>query len=360
MPKETEESKKDQSEEQLENEEFSNENMFNFDELEDKKIQEEEEDIKEFVNSGTIDEENKEEEEKNNEENDKFNFENNEKDNEEEKLDLEAFNKKFSTSYKSEQELKNHFKEKDNEKETSKEEEQLGEANSQIEILSPFLELDSSGTEHKIDDEGLMRSQFESIAMQENKDLNNEEIQIEIEEKIQELKDSGKLYKKASLLRGQIQNLVTNYNSTKTSIETKRTKAIEATDKQTKENLQNELIKFHSAKNFYGIDLDKKTISEVYQKVSSGEFLNNLKSDNKAIAELALMAAYKEQIFKKSTGLTYSEGIKAVVDEFKSINKGKDDQIANAQKRGSSGSSEGIKGLIADILYEKPKKEIKK
>lgn len=370
MIKETEENQ----EENQEANEFSNENMFDFDALEERQEKENDEDIEDFKffssspkNEDDENEENENEENEGNEDDDEknkddFDFNENEEESKDDKdkneddedLDLKAFNEKFSTSFKDNQELKEFLKGKDKNEEDKSDDKTLEEANNQIAILSPYLELNESGTDHKIDDEGLMRSQFESIAMQENKDLNNEDVQIEIEEKIQDLKDSGKLYKSANLLRNQLKTVVENYTKSKTSIETKREDAKKASEKETKENLQNEFINLHSSKNFYGVELDKELISKTYKDVVSGKFLENLKNNNKAIAELALMAATKEKIFKKSTGLTYSDGLKAITDEFKSASE-KDSPISEAQKRGTAASKKGTEGLIADILYNKPK-----
>ena len=361
MTNETEE-KKEEGTKGLES--FDENNMFNTFELDNEQEEEAAEALEGFTDfSGTPkteeegeDEDDKDEESEEEEtDKDDINFED-EKLSEEEKIDLEAFNKKFSQSFKSEQELQEFLKGKTQEEEADKDDQILLEASNQLSILEPYLELDASGIDHKIDDEKLMRSQFETIAVKEGKDLNNEDVQIDIEEKIQELHDSGKFYKQANLLRNNITKAVDGYTKIKETITDKRATVKLEQEKLSKEKLQNEFVGLHSQGNFYGIDIDKKTIAEVYRNVASGKFIENLKTDNKAIAELALMAAYKEKIFKKSTGLTYNEGMKAILDEFKS--KGtKESLIAKAQKRGSAGSTEGSKGLIDSILYEAPKEK---
>jgi ribosome-associated toxin RatA of RatAB toxin-antitoxin module len=279
---------------------------------------------------------NEEEQEEEEEQDDQFNFEGA---TEEEKIDLEAFNKKFDKDFKTEEELKNFMSGKENADDAVKEDDLLDKANAQIEMLEPILPLGN---------EDLMRKQFESIAMGDGKNLNDEDVQISIEEDIQDLKDKRVLDINADHLRSQLKELVAQSKTTRDGIIGKREEKRLADEKVTKEQLQNEFVKLHGAKSFYGIDIDKKTIADVYRKVSSGKFIEELQSDKQAIAELALMHEYKDKIFSKASGLTYSDGLKAVVDEFKS--KPKPNRIAEAQTKGSTGSTGGSNKLIEGLL----------
>jgi hypothetical protein len=273
---------------------------------------------------------------------------------EEEKLDLESFNKKFNQNFQSEKEMQDFFKKEDVEKESSDDDAALSNAENQLSILSPLLEVDAQGR-NVIDDETLLQKQFESVAMQDGKDLNDEQVQYDIQEQLEDLRSKGVVNLQADALRTKLQNIVSGATESKKSILDKRETVKLEGEKISKEKLQNEFVGLYNQESFFGVALDKKKVGEVYQKVISGEFIKNLQSDNKAMAELALMAANKEIIFKKSSGLTYSDGLKAIVDEFKS--QPKDNAIARAQTRGSSGSAEGSKGLIADLLYEAPKEK---
>jgi hypothetical protein len=346
---------------------FDEENMFNTDTFDDDREDQEDDDLNEFpdfsappkdevedvVEDTTVDNtENAEEEDE--DDPDKINFDAQAESKDEAEIDLEAFNKKFNQSFKDQNELQEFMKEKKAGEDKSQEDQILSEAENQLSLLEPYLEMDSSGLEHKISDEDLMKAQFETIALQEKKDLNNEDVQLEIEEKLEELHDSGKFYKKANILRNNIQKTVDEYNKSKTTISEKRTAEMQAQEKASQGELQNEFVKFYSGKKFYGVDINKNTITDAYKKVTSGKFLEDLKTDKNAMAELALIATLKEEIFKKATGLTYSEGIKAVMDEYKSKDKGS--RIAKAQKRGSMASAGGHKGLIDELLGSAPKK----
>lgn len=333
-----------------ETEKFKEENMFNMESFEKEDQEDQEEVLEDYPDFGNNKKEESEESEKDvkeeleeeaqESENNDINFEGS---TEEEKIDLKIFNKKFNKDFQSEEELKTFLDGKDVEEEANTDDELLDKATSQIEMLEPILPMN---------DEDLMRKQFETIAINDNKNLNDEDVKIDIEEQIQELKDSKILDIKANLLRNQLQEMYNDSKKSKDSIINKRETLRLSEEKITKEKLQNEFVKLDSAKNFYGVDLDRKTIAEVYRKVASGKFIEELKSDKQAIAELALMSAYKEKIFTKASGLTYSDGLKAVLDNFKS--KPKTDTVAKAQ-RGSTDSTESSNELIEGLLYEAPK-----
>lgn len=296
--------------------------------------------------SNENDEENQEEDDGKEDEN----FLNNEKEEDEEnqednEIDLEKFNKKLETDFKTIEELKSFLK-KENSSE-NKEEKELEEINKQLEIYEPLI---------KLDDETLMRRQFESVALQEGKDLNDEDVNFEIEEQIQELKETKTLNLYAKNLREELKNKVINPSiEKKNKIEEAKERRIQEEKKKEEEEIQNNLIDIYKSKQFFGIDIDKEKVKEVYKNVSSGKFLDLISNDKKALSELAMMWFNRDQISKKASGKSYSDGIKSVLDEFSS--KKEKDTIARAQQKGSSGGSSKSKGLINDLLFSKKEKE---
>jgi hypothetical protein len=349
---------KEALEEEQGNAAFNEKDMFDISNHQDDEEEENQNRINEFLDEeekiDTKEEELDEEEEGKNpleEEVDDFNFDGSKKEKEEAELDLELFNKKFDQKFKTEQEMKDFFKGEDAKEELDTDDKSLSDSENQLNLLSPLLELNDKG-KYVFDDEALLTKQFESIALQNGKDLNDEDVQYEIQEKLEDIRSKGVVNLQADSLRDKMLSIVNNATKNKETILGKRETIKLEGEKISKEKLQNEFVEFAGAESFYGVTLDKKKVGEIYQKVISGEFIKNLQSDNKAMAELALMAANKEIIFKKSSGLTYSDGLKAVVDEYKS--KPKESSVAGAQKRGSSGSAEGSKGLIEDLLYEAP------
>lgn len=274
---------------------------------------------------------------------DEFNFENKQKneDDDEDDIDLKAFNKKFNQSFKDEEELKSFLNEKEEKEQADKDKEIYEDAVSKIETVSPLL---------KLSDYDLMKRSIQHQFMKDGKDLTNDEIQIEIEEEVQSLVDNKIIDIKAESIRSALQKLVDDATGTKDKIDTAREEAQTAKEKAEREELQNKFVELHGVKNFYGVKLDRKLIEETYRDVVSDKFIKELQADKGAIAELALMSRLKEQIFKKASGLTYSDGLKAVLDEFKT--KVEKDPVANAQKRGGTGSpANSGDDLIESILY---------
>lgn len=337
---------------------FSEENMYNVDTFE-KETEEEDAAIEDFIDYSQppavekteeiekpevkVDADGKKIEET---EDDDFKFEDSEKATEEQKIDLEIFNKKFNKDFKSQKELDDFMNVKQEKEESNEDEKLLETATNQIELLEPTLALNN---------EDLMRRQFETIAIQDKKDINNEDVKIEIEEQIQDLNDKGVLNIQADHLRGQIKNIYDKSVNDKSSIETKRTEKALEDKKVDNKKLQDEFVKLHGVEDFFGVEVDKKTVGDAYKKVTSGEFIKSLQADKAAMAELALIAEIRDKIYSKATGKTYSDGIKAVLEDYKS--KGKDDVVAKAQKRGSVSSGEGSNKLVNGLLYEAPTKE---
>lgn len=255
------------------------------------------------------------------------------------KLDFEQFNKKFNTNFKDEAELRAALNKKDDDNSQVTEQEDYDKAVTQIQALTPLLEMD---------DKELMRRKIEWEYSQAKKNVKDPEIQVDIESDLQEMIDAQLLDVKATLFRNQMQTALTNATSVKNGIDSKRATAKAEAEKAEREELQNHLVNLYNAKNFFGVEVDQKTIKEVYKEITSNDFIEKLTSDKGTIAELALMSKLKEQIFKKASGLTYNDGLKAVLDEFKI--KKKKDGINVAQKRGTQGSPDSSLNMIDEIV----------
>lgn len=339
---------------------FEPENMFNSESFINSQEEEEIEDIEDF--DGVVKTIEKEEEatkeEINEEEIDnesKINFEEEVKNDDE--IDIEKFNKQFNTNFKKQEDLKDFINSKEKEKETNEEDKKLEEADNTISFIEPFLKTNAQG-DYLVNDETLMRKQFEAIALQKGKDLNNSDVIDQIETELADLINSGVLkYEARELRRTLDSNLKEAKQSKSTIVETRQNREKEEI-KSFNESVQKEFLAFHANENFYGVKPSKEKILEAYRNVASGKFLKELGNNRKLIAELALIDVFKEEIFKKSTGLTYNDGMKAIIDEFKSGNK--KNPIVSAQKRGTLGDKDkSQKGLIDSVLYTKPVEEKK-
>jgi hypothetical protein len=335
--------------------------MFDF---QDETEEQEEQDLSEFEGIGNIsaapEEQASEEEGEEGEEDDEIDFSDpTEKGEEEEEaedddIDLEAFNKKMDTDFKTKEELKSFMKgEAAKDDLTDEDTKEYEKAKNTIDLYDPIVNLD---------DESLMREEFKAIeinkARNEGRTLspNDEDMLYEVEEKIQELKDSNVLDLKADKLRETLRDKFLNPAKQKVEgYDKKQEELKEAQRKSDDEKIQNKLADIYKNKNFYGITPEKERIAKAYKKVSSGKFIQELESNKEYQAELAAVAEYLSEIGKKAGGPTHSDGIKSVLDDYKSKkSKNGDGTFANAQKRGTSGGNDGARGLLADLLYEAP------
>lgn len=257
------------------------------------------------------------------------------------KIDLEDLNKKLNTDFKTEEELKNFMKGKEAEETADKDTLALESAKSDLDYYVPLLSLSN---------EDLMTRQYESMAVQQKKDLNDEDVQFEIEEKVQKLLDSNTLDLYATNLRKEIQSKkVDPANAIQSSITARKEQEALDFAKTEKEALQNAFAKVYNNQNFFGVKISKEDIAQEYKKVQSGEFMKELQSDKEAVAELALFRRFKETIFGKATGMKYEDGVKAMLDEFKN-NVDQKPIPGTSGKRGASAGKFGSQNqLIADI-----------
>lgn len=349
MSNNTENKKNDEIEGNHQNENEVNENeIFNVDFEAEANL--EEDDWLESLESNTVEDEddlnsgleensnNENEEDDSNE--DELDLDSNDSDsNEEDDFNLEAFNKKLGKDFKTEKELIDFLKEKDSEEEVVDDEKIIEDSNAAIDYYSPLLQLN---------DKELMHKQGEAKATANGKDINDPDVQEEIEDEVQGMIDSYDLSVKASALRENLKGLVKKAETEKNNIELKKEKTKNELIVKEKEELQNSFANIHSKKTFFGIDTDKETITRAYKKAHSGKFLEELKADKSKLAEAAMLMEMKEKIHKKSSGLSYSDGIAAALEQYES-SKG-NESIIKAQRSGSSGSSSNSKDLVNDFI----------
>jgi hypothetical protein len=271
---------------------------------------------------------------------DDLNFEEEEEsDDDEPDLDLKAFNKKLGKNFQTEKELRDFMNAKDKEVETDTDEKILNDSQASLDYYKPLVQMN---------DEDLMRAQFEAVAIQEKKDLNDDDVRYNIEEQIQDLKDSRVLDVKATMLRDKLNNFIQEAEGKVNKINAKKEALIEQQKTEKKESLQNAFVKISKNEKFFGVNLDKKTLTGIYRKVNNGDFLKELETNDELLAEAATLMEMKKEIFKKSSGLSYSDGLKAALEEYDSKKENK--SHAKAQKNGTSGSSQSSKELISGFV----------
>lgn len=264
-------------------------------------------------------------------------------------IDLEAFNKKMDTDFKTKEDLKDFLKGKTGEDTQETEVKSYEKAKNNIDLYEPIVNLD---------DESLMREEFKAQeitrARKAGEEVDLESINYTVEQKVQDLIDSNVLDLRADKLRKILnEKFINPAKETITAYDKKQEDARIAQEKSDDEKIQNKLAEIYKNKNFYGITPEKDRIAKAYKKVSSGKFIQELQSNKEFQAEVATVVEYLSEIGKKAGGPTHSDGVRSVLEDFESKQKKNGDgAFANAQKRGTAGGGDGTRGLLADILYE--------
>ncbi len=331
-------------------ESFSASNMFDSESFINAQEESEELDLREFdgVEVNQDQEETNQQENTTNNENQpsdsNLNFDNKSEEKTKE-FDLDRFNENFGTKFTKQEELKEFLQDKEQKTQETADKDLYETSENQIKLLEPTVNLP---------DEDLMRKQYESIATQNGQDINDNFVMADINEKIEELKDKGTLGLEARDLRRSLDDIIDKAKNNIKSIDDKKQKFEQQKQENSKKELQKEFAKIYSSDKFYGIDLNKETVEKAYRDAVSGKTIEQLSSNKQDLAEFALFSYFKEEIFKKATGKTYSDGIKSVLNEFET----KKTDLAMAQKRGTSATgADTQRGLIDSVLYTKPKGE---
>ena len=274
---------------------------------------------------------------------DQLNFDDAPEEGDDEDLDfnVEEFNAKMKTNFKTAKEIRESLNKQDENK-APEEDDILREAEEQISTFESYIALD---------DYDLMEKQFTAIAAGQGKDLNNEDVKLDIQDQLSQLADSGKLELEAFKLKQKMKDDFLNpAKIKKTEIETKRAKEKALRETEEKEAVKNTLSEIFASNEFYGVDLDAKLINETYKDINSGKFEKDILSNKKDLVELALMWKTKNTIFEKASGLTYSDGLKSVLENYKS-KKNSTDKVVNAQRVASSrGKKSTDEGLVSTLL----------
>lgn len=332
-------------------ESFNPSNMFDSESFINAQEESEELDLKEFdgvqvqENIAENSQENNQSNESNSDEtNNDLDF-NNDSKTETKEFDLERFNENFGTKFTKQEELKEFLQDKEQKTAEDTNKELYETSENQIKLLEPTVNLP---------DEDLMRKQYESIATQNGQDINDNFVMADINEKIEELKDKGTLGLEARDLRRSLDDIIDKAKNNIKSIDDKKQKFEQEQQENSKKELQKEFAKIYGSEKFYGVDLNKETVEKAYRDAVSGKTIEELSGNKQNLAEFALFSYFKEEIFKKATGKTYSDGIKSVLSEFET----KKADLAMAQKRGTSATgADTQRGLIDSVLYTKPTKE---
>lgn len=243
-------------------------------------------------------------------------------------LDLEDFNKKLGTDFKSADDLKRALKKEDTVDEKAQEQRTFQQNQGNIDRFNGYL---------KLDDRELVRLDITAAFVQEKKDVNDPEIIQQIDEKLDALEDLNDIKSRANLIRTNLQSAVNKYNSENSSLQGKWDAETQKIADNNREQLQNALAGIKQKGEFFGVAVDNDTLKRVYRDITSGRLFDKINSDQGIIAELGLFLEFREQISKNSGGPTYSDGVKAVINQLPG---GQQSQRQFTQAKGGTGNND--------------------
>lgn len=245
-----------------------------------------------------------------------------------EDVDLAKMNKLFSKEFKSQKEFADFANAKKAGEDTTIEDDLFEKATDSIAVYDRYLGMN---------DQALVRENLKQLAVNDGKDVNDEFVAQEIEEEIQVMEDSRTLALNAKSVRTDLENAKKLSQADIQGIEAKRTERKEAATKSRNEILEGAVVEFWGKENFYGVKLDKQSVYDTLEDVKTGKFIEDLQKDPKALVEIALLTRNRKHVYQKSTGLSYSDGIKAMTKEL-GDNSGRGGIIPNGSRNANGGA----------------------
>lgn len=244
--------------------------------------------------------------------------------------ELEAFNKKLGTDFKSVDDLKKSFVAKETETEQQKEAAEYKTLSNRVELFDRYIGMDN---------ESLIREQLLSEASNSKKDIEDPDVLEEIEEKIEGLKDLKTLDSMADTLRSNLKNQKEKTEGAIQKIDDKRTLSENQIAKKNTEDLQNAFSDIFSQKEFLGITVTKKDIQDAYESVRTNKFFDSVNGNQEMIAQFAMFVKYRDQLSKLSNKPTHSDKLKGEFNLLSGNDSKQRRSITQAKGSASSGSS---------------------
>jgi hypothetical protein len=251
--------------------------------------------------------------------------------------ELESLNKKLGTNFKSVDELKNSFKKDEEKKEKESEEVEYKALTTKVNQFEKFI---------KMDNEDLVRQQLISQALNDKKDINSKDVNDEIDEKIEGLKDLGQLDVMADNLRTSLSALQKEAKSSIDKIDERKLQEQQKEAKANVESLQNAFVEILEKQEFMGVTVTKETINEVYKKVRSNNFFESVNKDQGMIAKLALFVHLEGEISKRAGQPTQSDSTKKAFDLLSGKGDKKARSVASARSSQSKGDMDNLLNFV--------------
>lgn len=252
--------------------------------------------------------------------------------------ELERLNKALETDYKSIEDLKKALRGEepaptaDQEALTAQEKEIFEKNNDVINYFAKQKEKPA---------EELVFEHLKSIHKKKNNDQFSEDDEEELNDKISIMDTNGTLDLYADNLRTKIDNAVDKLTRQNSEIQNKQQEFVDKKNIAFKNTLQDSFVDIASKDSFYGVKVEKDDIKETYNDIITGKFYKDVENNPKLIVELAMFKKYKDIIQSKTSGPSYSDGVKDIVSEI----RGKKDDVRTTQARSGVRNNTQLNGL---------------
>ena len=198
-----------------------------------------------------------------------------------------------------------------------------------------------------MDNESLIRSQLMSEAQAKKLDINDPEVIESVEEKLEGLRDLEQLDSMAETLRANLIAQKDKVETQVTAIDQKREASEKAIMAKNREDLEVALSNIFVNKTFYGADVKKEDVLEVFKDITTGKFHDRVNNNQEMIAQFAMFVKFKDVISKKANGPTQSDNTKREFNLLKQESSKNSRSVANARGTSTSGSpSDNLKAFI--------------
>lgn len=263
-----------------------------------------------------------------------------EKDNEEEEEDndenddeeltakeIEVFNKKLGTDFKTVEDFKKMLKTQDQDDSEKKEEVEYQTLQTRIGLFDQYIGMNN---------ETLIRNQLISEAIKEKLDVNDPDVIKEIDEKIEGLNDLGQIDSYANTLRSNLQTQKEKTLNAIEKIENRRTESANAVAQKNIDDLQNALTDIYVKKEFMGVTVTKEDMREVYEDIRTEKFFKRINGNQEMIAKVAMFLKKEEELQKLGKRPTHSDNTKTAFETL--ANSGPRTRRSITQANGSASS----------------------
>jgi len=272
------------------------------------------------------------------------------KEDKDEDIDIDKINKITNRDFKSVDEIKKFFGEK--EKAAAEPEKPVitPEEQSQYETYKKQIDF-LNGAVAKKNYDLVLENKLSNFKQENGRDADEDEID-EIKSDLEEYKRVGPLDMQADNVRNKLKEHIQKRQEYVQSLDKRQSDYKQQKIKANQEKLVDNFKGIYSNKdNFYGLDLKPDDIKEAYNDVVSGNFFKQIENDPKLTAELAILIKKRSELRERTSGAGFGDGVKKVMNELADGkgNSSSGNRIVKSAN-GTSGKYKGKGNLISDFV----------